>query len=190
MLRIVKRCQWMLNLVKKINKIGILVLVFFSLSLAQPKGAIAHLQEHHQQSGQLSLHSRQTLRDRAGYAWQVVLFPGESPSDPRWNLRLVGFPGAVEVAHPQPLTIRAAEGMDWSAADVFRDRPAATSVGQYDFTEVMQHLESVDFLIVQVPVSEDRTLSLKIPPFLIAEWQQLARSKSSPERSHSPHPSK
>jgi hypothetical protein len=118
-------------------------------------------------------HSQQSLLDASGNAWQVVLFKQITPGQPiRFNLRLVGFPGIAELTHPQPLEISTASGQVLTAPDVFGEESPAPNVGQYNFTEVLSKLQTGS-LTLSVPLKSKETLCLKIPEFLVTEWQWL-----------------
>ena len=145
--------------------------------ITQP--AFAVLRQHQDAPGIMRYHSQESLRDKAGNAWQVVLFKKISPGQPtRLNLRLVGFPGLVEVKHPHSLEIVTADGRLLTATDVFtRDAPAP-NVAQYDVTDVLSQLPLNESLTLSIPRPGNQNLTLEIPPFLVNEWQLLVTEVS------------
>jgi hypothetical protein len=143
-------------------------------SLAAPAAATVRQEER---SGQILTKSMQTLEDKAGNAWQVVFFKQtQTDRPPTINLRLVGFPGAVEFPHPQALKIAIHPGMTLTAADVFTDNSPAPNVGQYDLSEIIDRLESNSFWELEIPVAGEHSVELRIPYFVIQEWQTVAAS--------------
>jgi hypothetical protein len=69
------------------------------------ESAQALLRQHHDSPGVLRYHSQVSIKDEKGYAWQVLLFKQNYISAVKeLRLRLVAFPGVVEVVHPQPLS--------------------------------------------------------------------------------------
>lgn len=50
------------------------------------------------------------------------------------RLRLVAFPGVVEIAHPQPLLIETAAGRLLNASDAYALNAPVPNVGEYNLT--------------------------------------------------------
>lgn len=151
------------------------VLVFVSsvgIAVFSTPPADAKLQLHHDAPGQIHYHSQQSLLDRSGHAWQVVLFKQFRNEPTAIHLRLVGFPGVVEVAHPQPLEIITAKGQIFTAADVYPEKSPAVNVGEYNLTDVLPKLGS-DRLEIWIKVKGE-SLAIEIPAVLVQEWQWLA----------------
>ncbi|NJQ97067.1 MAG: DUF3122 domain-containing protein [Hydrococcus sp. CSU_1_8] len=122
--------------------------------------------------------SRQTLEDKAGNTWQVIFFKEiKNEKTPTINLRLVGFPGAIAFAHPQDLKIKIRSGMTLTAQDIFAEQSPSPNVGQYDFSKIVKRLESNSFWELELPLVE-RTVELRIPYFVIEEWQTIAATDS------------
>jgi hypothetical protein len=123
--------------------------------------------------------SLQTLRDRKERAWQLVMYK-QSPSKARRgqlkaagfvHLRLVGYPGAIAVNHPDALTMTR-EGATQTISDVTPDG-LSQNIGEYDFTQVLQEIDSNAPVWLQVPVL-GKPVRLTVPPFIIQEWRNVA----------------
>ncbi len=154
---------------------GLVLFLLLGQFTLTPEPAAAVLRQHQDAPGIMRYHSQQSLPDESGNAWQVVLFKQITPGKPiLFNLRLVGFPGVVEFTHPQLLEITTAGGKVLTAPDVFAQAAPAPNVGQYDVTNVLLKLQTTDALTLSVPLSGEKTLSLKIPEPLVLEWQWLA----------------
>jgi Protein of unknown function (DUF3122) len=83
-------------------------------------------------------------KDEFGYAWQVLLFKQNYFNPVRdLRLRLVAFPGVVEIAHPQPLEIEATSGKLLSASDAYAITAPAPNVGEYNLTDVLPKLPKI-----------------------------------------------
>ncbi|MBE9053414.1 DUF3122 domain-containing protein [Nostocales cyanobacterium LEGE 11386] len=138
------------------------------------ESAQALLRQHHDSPGVLRYHSQVSVKDKQGYAWQVLLFK-QNYENPVKDLRLrvVGFPGVVEIAHPQPLEIEAASGKLLSASDAYALTAPAPNVGEYNLTDVLAKLPTTDALKLYVPLKSDEPLVLNIPQSVVTEWQWL-----------------
>jgi len=132
--------------------------------------------------------SRETLRDQAGRAWQVILFKQSNlAGENRLSLRLVGFPGVVTIAHGKPLTIvngPVGNPADHSAnvqqaADVsgqiFKDEPLAPNVGQYDMQTIVPHLRPELPLSLRIETEDISQPVIRVPSLLVQEWQTIAQ---------------
>ncbi|MEB3827858.1 DUF3122 domain-containing protein [Phormidium sp. CCY1219] len=162
----------------KLLLLGALVLLLFAgISYFAAPPAAASIRQTQEAPGQTLYQSRHSLRDRAGHSWQLILFKrvksGEVASV---NLRLVGFPGMAEVAHPQPLQINTDQGKVFSAPDLFAEESPAPNVGQYDLKGVLLQLPTTQPAILSVPLVGDRSLDLPVPPPVLLEWQTVANS--------------
>ncbi|OUL23923.1 hypothetical protein BV378_20000 [Nostoc sp. RF31YmG] len=148
-----------------------LVLTFGGWSV---ESAQALLRQHHDSPGVLRYHSQVSIKDEFGYAWQVLLFK-QNYNNPVKDLRLrvVGFPGVAEIAHPQPLEIETAAGKLLSASDAYALTAPAPNVGEYNLTNVLAKLPTTDALKLHVPVKSEKPLVLNIPNNVVTEWQWL-----------------
>ena len=151
-----------------------LIICFSSGSICLP--AIALLRQHHETPDVLRYHAQDSLKDRDGNTWQVVLFPDKTQLDnTKYYLRLVGFPGINSFYHPQSLEILTSEGNVLTARDDYQQSAPAPNVGQYDLTPIVPQLPEKGTLKLAVPLQENRELALKIPGKVLTEWQLLAR---------------
>lgn len=135
--------------------------------------ANALLRQHHETTNVLRYHARDSLRDRDGNTWQVLLFP-ENDRDGITNyyLRLVGFPGVNSFIHPQSLEIMTQDKI-LMAKDAYAELSPAPNVGQYNLTSIMNQLPAKGKLKLAVPLDNYRELALKIPSEVLEEWQLL-----------------
>ncbi len=152
----------------------ILIFTISSLSICFP--ATALLRQHHEMPNVLRYHAQDSLKDRDGNTWQVILFPDSlKTSETKYYLRLVGFPGIKSFNHPQSLEIITSQGNVLTAADAYPQSAPAPNVGQYDFTPIMLDLPSKGSLKLAVVLKENNELSLKIPNQVLTEWQLLSK---------------
>ncbi|MBD2499545.1 DUF3122 domain-containing protein [Anabaena azotica] len=152
----------------------LVILLALSLSGWTVEPAQALLRQHHDSPGVLRYHSQVSILDEFGYAWQVLLFKQNYNNPVRdLRLRLVAFPGVVEIAHPQPLEIEAASGKLLTASDVYALTAPAPNVGEYNLIDVLPQLPTTDALKLHVPVKGEKPLVLNIPKSVVTEWQWL-----------------
>ena len=152
--------------------LGLNLLLFLtSLTICPP--ATALLRQHHEAPNVLRYHAQDSLKDRDGNTWQVLLFPENIDSTRVYYLRLVGFPGINSFVHPQPLEILTNRGQIFTATDVYSQSSPAPNVGQYDLTAIVDRL-SASSLKLSVPL-ELGSLALKIPGEVLEEWQLLTQ---------------
>ena len=154
-----------------------LAIVFTAGSLAICPPATALLRQHHDEAlGALRYHARDSLQDRDGNTWQVLLFPDNSQnSATAYYLRLVGFPGLNSFIHPQALEILTSKGKILTAKDAYAESSPAPNVGQYDLTPIVSQLPPQGSLKLAVPLQDYRELALKIPSEVLEEWQLLTQ---------------
>ncbi len=150
------------------------LLVIFS-----PLPAFATVTQIEEAPGQMLYQSRQNLRDRTGKSWQVVAFKRVRPDGSEMvSLRLVGFLGAVELDHTQPLTLTTSTGQILTAKDVTNEisqgANALANVGEYDIQPVLPQLQSKIPLQLTLPMLTGSAVELQIPSTAIQEWQTIA----------------
>lgn len=160
------------------------VRVSLSLTLVLGWMPIALASVHHYPEGddRVMYRSLQTLRDRQDHAWQLVLFKRVAAGrTERLHLRLVGFPGVTEFAHPHSINIRLSTDRQWQAADVTAhitaNAPIAANVAEYDVQAVMADLDADVPLRLSVPLQPE-PVELVVPPFVVQEWRQVANRSS------------
>jgi Protein of unknown function (DUF3122) len=153
---------------------ALVVLLALNLCGWGVESAQALLRQHHDSPDVLRYHSQVSIKDEFGYTWQVLLFKQNYNNPVKdLRLRLVGFPGVVEIAHPQPLEIEAAGGKLLLASDAYALRAPASNVGEYELTNVLAKLPTTDALKLYVPVKSEKPLVLNIPNSVVTEWQWL-----------------
>ena len=146
-----------------------------SITICFPAAAV--LRQHHETLGELRYHVQNSLQDKQGMTWQVVLFPEyQSNLVTKYHLRLVGFPGIAEFIHPQPLEIIMANGQVLNAADLLAVSSPAPNVGEFDLTHILPILPEKGSLTLSAILRGNHDLSLKIPESTIIEWQWLVTS--------------
>ncbi len=151
-----------------------IIFTFSLLPICLP--ATALLRQHHETPNVLRYHAQDSLKDRDGNTWQVVLFPDNSQSvTTTYYLRLVGFPGVNSFIHPQSLEILTSQGKIFSATDAYAQSAPAANVGQYDLTSVIPQLPAKGSLKLAVPLQDNRELAVKIPDEVLEEWQLLTQ---------------
>ena len=151
-----------------------LTIVFLVSSGIICSPAIALLRQHHEAPNVLRYHAQDSLKDRDGNTWQVLLFPENSQNaSTSYFLRLVGFPGVNSFDHPKSLEILTSQGRIFSATDAYEESAPAPNVGQYDLTPIADQLPSKGTLKLSTPLKERRELALKIPHEVLTEWQLL-----------------
>ena len=156
-----------------------LVLIFTLVSVLICSPATALLRQHHESPGVLRYHAQDSLKDRDGNTWQVLLFPDKTKTPTTYYLRLVGFPGVNSFIHPQSLEILTNQGEIFTAKDSYQNSAPAPNVGQYNLTAIAPQLPPKGSLKLSIPM-QARELSLKIPPEVLAEWQLLTRQIETP----------
>ena len=137
--------------------------------------AAALLRQHHETENVLRYHAQDSLKDRFGNTWQVLLFPDKQSTTTTYYLRLVGFPEVNSFIHPQSLEILTSQGEILTAADSYPKAAPAPNVGQYDFTPIIDRIPNKGSLKLSIPLAQNRELALKIPSEVLTEWQLLTQ---------------
>jgi hypothetical protein len=165
--RVLHAALWLLFL-------GLLVFaLFLGFGAFTSQTVIAAIATLEESPGHFLYRSQHSLKDQSGNAWQVILFKQIQPDQTALYLRVVGLPGAAEVAHPKALKMMSQPGQVLLAADVFAEEAPAPTVGQYDVQAAIERLSSSGCLL-GIPLAGDRDVSLKIPKYVVQEWQQVA----------------
>ncbi|MCC5625334.1 DUF3122 domain-containing protein [Nostoc sp. CHAB 5715] len=89
------------------------------------------------------------------------------------RLRLVAFPGVVEIAHPQSLLIETTAGRLLNASDTYALAAPVPNVGEYNLTDILPKLPTTDALKLYVPLSSGQQLVVNISNTVVTEWQWL-----------------
>lgn len=141
---------------------------------------IASIHDYHEQPGQSTFRSKQSLRDRNDRSWQVILFKRYQAHDLEGlYLRLVGFPGIVVLDPQKPLKIATGASAQWQAQPALDPQTQALpdNSAQYDVLAAMTELKGDIPLQVEIPLADGSLAQLVVPPFVVHEWRDLtARS--------------
>jgi Protein of unknown function (DUF3122) len=153
----------------------LVVIIFLFTTFAIPQSAEALIRQQQETPEQILYQSRHTLRDQTGNSWQVVLFKRVNQGNVKEiDLRLVGFPGTVEFAHPQDLKI-IDQGNVFTASDRFTDVSPSPNVGQFNLEEILPQLLTQQTLTLDLPLKNSAS-TIKVPFPVILEWQEIAQS--------------
>lgn len=162
---------------------AIVLAVLLGLGILNPPHAAAAIRQMEEAPGQVVYQSRQSLRDQHGNSWQTVAFKRVRPNgNTSFELRLIGFPGVIEIDRAQPLTLRNSLGNTLFAADASSDifgesnRPEA-NVGQYNLQPLLSQLRAEIPLELTMPTINSEAVHLSIPSLLIEEWQAVANQE-------------
>lgn len=156
-----------------INQWVIVLILSFCLffSFSSPASALIH--RYPEGENAVLYRSTQSLRDRSDLSWQLVLFKRlKSNQLDTLHLRIVGFPGRIELPHRIPLKITTTTGQTWISEDVV-DLSLPSNVGEYDVLEMLTQLEKDIPLTLFIPMEGDHVAELVIPPFVVKEWRKV-----------------
>ena len=156
--------------------IGVFVCLCLQLCVLIPP-ALASVHVYHERPGQTTLRSQQSLRDRNDRSWQAILFKRYRPDGLEgMYLRLVGFPGVVDVAPQKPLTINTGTALQWQATPKLDPPTPAlpSNTNQYDVASVIADLQQAIPLTLSVPLQGKATSEIIVPPYAVKEWRELA----------------
>jgi len=172
--RIRRILSWLLLL-------GAIVLGFLAgLELLHPPAAAAAIQKLEEAPGQTVYQSRQSLKDQYGNTWQAIAFKRiRANGETSVELRLVGFPGVVEIDHAQPLTLTNSLGQHWVAVDDSNEIFAGVidpepNVGQYNLQPLLPELQAELPLKLTLPILNVKAVHFTVSPSLVQEWQVVA----------------
>jgi len=158
--------------------------VFLGLGLFTTPYAAAAIRQLEEAPGQMVYQSRQSLKDQHGNSWQAIAFKRISPNDKTsFELRLVGFPGVVEIDRSQPLLLTNSMGEELTADDnsslIFTDLSVPEpNVGEYDIQPLLPQLQPEIPLNLTLPVIDGEAINLSVPPSFVQEWQTLFSSNN------------
>jgi len=155
-----------------------LLLLTFTLVLSLiflfPNSTEAAIRKTTEADGQILYQSRHQLQDSQQQSWQVVLFKREKQDkEGDVKLRLVGFPGKAEIAHPKPLILET-DRAAWQAQDLFAEKSPTPNVGQYSIGEMISELSPENSLLLKIPQVNGETATLKVPGVIVLEWKIVA----------------
>lgn len=151
----------------------IVVLTFTSGITCLP--AAAEIRQFHESPGKLLYKSQWTLKDQTGKSWQAIAFQVRPaiPSKPGFTvqLRLVGFPNSVTLDPAQPLRLDDRQQFLTASSTSANLPPGA--IGEFDIQPILLQLNPKTPLYLTLTTETAATIDLKVPPFLVEEWQTL-----------------
>ncbi|NEQ51666.1 MAG: DUF3122 domain-containing protein [Leptolyngbya sp. SIO3F4] len=163
--------QWLIS--------ALLCIVLSLFGYIPPAQASVHV--YHERPDQTTLRSQQSLRDRNDRSWQAILFKRYRADDgvEEMYLRLVGFPGIVDVDPQKPLFINTGTSLQWKAIPKL-DQATPTlpsNTNQYDIADVINQLQKSIPLTLAVPLQGKAASEIIVPPYAVQEWRELAKQR-------------
>lgn len=153
---------------------GLILLTFIYQGSFTINSANALIREIEETPTQIVYQAKHTLKDKTGKSWQVVFYKRVKLGKvDNINLRLVGFPGSVEIAHPQPLKISATQDKVLIAEDNFAEKAPAPNVGEYNFKKLLPELKTNAPVLLSLPLTDNEKAKIKIPLPVLLEWQEV-----------------
>lgn len=149
---------------------------FLVLGVAAPAQASIHT---YPETEQITMYrSRLSLRDDQELAWQTILFKRVKDGQViDFNLRLISFPGQLELSHPQPLWVQQDSRTSWELVDETLLDPqlewSQSSLAQYDAKPLFLNLERPTPLNMTIALNDEDRRELLVPPYVVKEWLQL-----------------
>ncbi|MEG4453430.1 DUF3122 domain-containing protein [Microcoleus sp. N9_A1] len=164
--------------------LGALVLTLsLGLGMLTTPHAVAAIRQLEEAPGQIVYQSRETLKDQHGSSWQAIAFQRVSPNgEMSLELRLVGFPGGVEIDRTQPLLLTDSLGQTLTASDtsstIFTDLSAPEPhVSQYDILPLLPELQAEIPLKLTISTLGGEAIELSVSPSFVQEWKTLLSSR-------------
>jgi hypothetical protein len=151
--------------------LALLLGVMLMLALAEP--ALASVHTYHEQPGQTTYRSRQSLRDQNDFAWQATVFKRYIGGGLQGvYLRLVGFPGQATVDRQGDLSVQTGTATQWQApyAVDAQTESLPENVTQYDVAVVLSQIQQPIPLTLVVPLAATSPARLVVAPYVVAEW--------------------
>ena len=153
------------------------------LVTAAPAWASVHT--YHEQPGQTTYRSRQSLRDQRDLAWQATVFKRYQGQEVQGiYLRLVGFPGQVTVDRQGGLAIETGTSAHWVAPYALDPQTPSSvlpdNVSQYDMAAVLMALPRPAPLTLAVPLVGQPSAHIVAAPYVVEEWLTIAQTFPDP----------
>ncbi|WP_017298053.1 DUF3122 domain-containing protein [Nodosilinea nodulosa] len=152
------------------------------LALAEP--AIASVHTYHEQPGQTTHRSRQSLRDQNDTAWQATVFKRYVQGHLQGvYLRLVGFPGQGLVDRQGNLLVLTGTATQWTAPPSMdpQTQELPENVAQYDVGVILSRIQRPGPLTLVVPLARQTTATLVVAPYVVEEWLQIYALAAEPD---------
>lgn len=158
----------------RLTLLALVLGILLVLAMASP--AQASLHTYHEQPGQTTYRSRQSLRDQNNMAWQATLFKRDRQGELEGvYLRLVGFPGQAVVNPQRMLSVQTGTTAQWTAPQSIDAQTQAlpANVAQYDVQLVLAQLRHPLPLTLDVPLAGGGSAHLVVAPYVVDEWLEL-----------------
>ncbi|PSN15344.1 hypothetical protein C7293_07580 [filamentous cyanobacterium CCT1] len=152
------------------------------LALAEP--AMASVHTYHEQPGQTTYRSRQSLRDQNDVAWQATVFKRYREGQLEGvYLRLVGFPGQGLVDRQGDLSVQTGTATQWAAMPSLdsQTQTLPENVAQYDIDPILSHIQRPGPLTLVVPLASGTVARLVVAPYIVEEWLDVYSFKDGSE---------
>lgn len=161
---------------KALFKAGLGILLCLALLWPQPAQASIHTYPETEQT--TMYRSRLSLRDDQELAWQTILFKRVKEGQViDFNLRLISFPGQLELSHPQSLWVQQDSHRSWELIDETLLDPqlewSQSSLAQYDAKPLFLSLERPTPLRLSIALNDNEQREILVPPYVVKEWLQL-----------------
>ena len=154
------------------------LLIGWSWIFGLSSSALASIHTYPEQNQQTLYRSRLSAPDNEHQAWQIILFKRVQAGQVKaFQLRLVGFPGQVELSHPASLLLEDSHNHTWDIKDITAEdpqiAPVQSSVGQYNMMDFMGELTQAQRLDIEIPLNQSQTRRLTVPQSMVREWLSL-----------------
>ncbi len=155
------------------------------LLLATAAPAWASIHTYHEQPGQTTYRSRQSLRDQRDLAWQATVFKRyQGQTVQGLYLRLVGFPGQVAVDRQGNLQIDTGTTAHWAVPYALDPQTPASvlpdNVSQYEVSAVLNDMPRPIPLTLTVPLVGQSSTQIIVAPYVVEEWITIAQTFPEP----------
>lgn len=158
----------------RLTLLALLLGCLLLLTLAEP--AVASVHTYHEQPGQTTYRSRQSLRDQTDMAWQATVFKRYKDGHLEGvYLRLVGFPGQGLVDRQGELSVQTGTTTQWATAPCLDSQTQSlpNNVAQYDVATILSRIQRPGPLTLVVPLAAKRSAKLVVAPYIVEEWLQV-----------------
>ncbi len=160
----------------RLRQLGLALFLALLLLLLWAKPVLASVYTYHEQPGQTTYRSRQSLRDQTDLAWQATVFKRYLDGNLQGvYLRLVGFPGQRVVNATGPLAIQTGTSAQWQVPYSLDPQLQALpeNVAQYDIAALLSQLQGAIPLTLVVPLVAAAPARLVVAPYVVAEWLEI-----------------
>lgn len=167
------------------RRLVLALLLGLALLLLTAAPAWASIHTYHEQPGQTTVRSRQSLRDQRDMAWQATVFKRYQGSEIQGiYLRLVGFPGQVTVDRQQALAIDTGTTAHWNAPYALDPQTPASvlpdNISQYDLGAVLAQMPRPIPLTLSVPLVGRSPAQIVVAPYVVQEWLTISQALPDP----------